>query len=586
MRDPYPGPSSDELTAVSAPPASGGSLDLSGNELDLCGKSCQLLYKEIGIGSALTYLFGMLRGHFPLTRIFCGFRRYKNASFTPLADTLTDTHNRVRTLATTAFTQEQIDLLMGTDSLTPYTINNAFNLKSAQTSLREEDLASYLRIPLFTVGEATFQLIFCSNIAGTFSEELLGKLLRITRPLGEELRNGFMDSGDVRAAEHIYSPGGGAADRLRAMRGMHELYTQLEQAAVTDCTVLILGETGTGKELVADAVRELSARAGRPFVKVNCGAISEQLIDSELFGHERGAFTGAYGAHTGYFESADGGTILLDEIGDLPLSLQARLLRVLDRREIRKVGGTRPVPLDIRVIAATHRDLVAMVRQGRFREDLWYRLNVCTLRVPPLRAHRSDIPSLAQFFLVAKSRVMGISTPPALTPEQAEKLCQHNWPGNVRELEHLMERLLIRLKGGLFTLDAALNKELEHTRNMGSGLPAGNALPPLTASPEAFCPYAALAPTPSAGFAAVGIPYNTAGIPSGEEDGPLALRNLLRATPWPSLRDLTDSYIDDVLRKHGGRIGGPDGAAAQLGVHPNTLRVRKQKKRPRPEKNT
>ena len=324
--------SESRSAATSAP---GASLNMNEDELELCGRSCRLLYREIGIGSALTYLFGMLREHFPLTRIFCGFRRYRTSSFTPLADTLPDTHNRVRTLATTEFSQEQIDLLMGTDALTPYTINNAFSLKNAQTSLREEDLASYLRIPLFTVGEATFQLIFCSNIAGTFTGELLGKLLRLTRPLGEELRDGFMDSGDVRAPEHIGSPMGSAVERLRAMRGMHELFTRIEQAAATDCTVLILGETGTGKELVADAVRELSARAGRPFVKVNCGAINEQLIDSELFGHERGAFTGAYGAHAGYFESANGGTIFLDEIGDLPLPLQARMLRVLDQREIR-----------------------------------------------------------------------------------------------------------------------------------------------------------------------------------------------------------------------------------------------------------
>lgn len=328
-------------------PSGGSVLRLNDDELALCAKSCVLLNNQIGIGSALTYLFGILSEHFPLTRIFCGFRRYKTSSFTPLADTLSDTHNRVRTLATTNFTQDQINLLMGSDSLRPYTINNAFMLKNIQTSLREEDLASYLRIPLFTVGEATFQLIFCSNIANTFSKELVDKLLQLTAPLGECLRQDFMNNGDLRPAERIGNPGGSAATRLRATKGMHDLYIQLEQAASTDCTVLILGETGTGKELVANAVQELSLRSSRPFVKVNCGAINEQLVDSELFGHERGAFTGAYGAHTGYFEAANGGTIFLDEIGDLPLSMQARLLRVLDQREISKVGSARSVPLDI-----------------------------------------------------------------------------------------------------------------------------------------------------------------------------------------------------------------------------------------------
>ena len=547
--------------------ASGGSvLRLNDDELALCAKSCVLLRRQIGIGSALTYLFGILSEHFPLTRIFCGFRRYKTSSFTPLADTLSDTHNRVRTLATTNFTQEQINLLMGSDSLRPYTINNAFMLKNIQTSLREEDLASYLRIPLFTVGEATFQLIFCSNIANTFSQELVDKLLLLTAPLGESLREDFMNKGDIKPAERIGNPGGSASNRLRATKGMHDLYTQIEQAASTDCTVLILGETGTGKELVANAVQELSLRSSRPFVKVNCGAINEQLVDSEMFGHERGAFTGAYGAHTGYFEAANGGTIFLDEIGDLPLSMQARLLRVLDQREIRKVGSAHAVPLDIRVIAATHRDLMSMVRQGKFREDLWYRLNVCVLHVPPLRAHRSDIPALARLFLIEKATSMGVNFP-SLTPEQLEKLCQHNWPGNVRELEHLMERLLVRLKGSSFKFDDILNSELEHIHGLDKAL-ATIASPPSCDS-RFICPLAA------------GVAPSGAVSPSADDrwNGPVALRNLLRSSPWPSLRELTESYIDDALRHTGGRIGGVDGAAALLCVHPNTLRVRRQKKK-------
>ncbi len=550
-------------------PSGGSVLRLNDDELALCAKSCVLLNNQIGIGSALTYLFGILSEHFPLTRIFCGFRRYKTSSFTPLADTLSDTHNRVRTLATTNFTQDQINLLMGSDSLRPYTINNAFMLKNIQTSLREEDLASYLRIPLFTVGEATFQLIFCSNIANTFSKELVDKLLQLTAPLGESLRQDFMNNGDLRPAERIGNPGGSAATRLRATKGMHDLYIQLEQAASTDCTVLILGETGTGKELVANAVQELSLRSSRPFVKVNCGAINEQLVDSELFGHERGAFTGAYGAHTGYFEAANGGTIFLDEIGDLPLSMQARLLRVLDQREISKVGSARSVPLDIRVIAATHRDLMAMVRQGKFREDLWYRLNVCVLHVPPLRAHRSDIPALARLFLIEKSKAMGVNFP-SLTPEQLEKLCQHDWPGNVRELDHLMERLLVRLKGGSFKLDEVLNSELEQIHNLDRVLASYDAAPPAADSGRFICPLAgAHSLRPAAAEPRLEENWN----------GPIALYNLLHTTPWPSLKEVTESYIDDAVRHTGGRIGGDDGAAALLNVHPNTLRVRRQKKK-------
>lgn len=533
-------------------------LGLSTEEEMFCARSCRLLFTEIGLGSALTYLFSLLREHIPLTRIFCGFRQYKLAMFTPMADTLPNAHNRVRTLATSSLTQEQIERLVGSDEPTPYAINNAFDLTSPVTSIRIEDLASYLRIPLFTTGEATFQMIFCSHIAGTFSEALMRSLITVTRPLGEALQQRFLQTGDVQLAERANAENS-AADRLGLCPGLHDLLQQVRQAASTDCTVLILGETGTGKEMVADAVYEMSDRHGRPFVKVNCGAIHDQLIDSELFGHEKGAFTGAYGAHTGYFEAANGGTIFLDEIGDLPLPLQARLLRVLDRREIRRMGGSRAIPLDIRIIAATHRDLPALVRQGRFREDLWYRLNVFVIQVPPLRSHRMDIPVLAQFFLNTKARQFNIAPPPLLSPEQATRLYEHNWPGNIRELEHMAERVLVRSRIGTTAMALAFDKELEQSRAMFQAPPAD--------SPAA--PFVLAAGTASAAS------------PVPPEASP-ALAAFVRSAAWPTLRELSDHYIRDVLRRSGGKIGGPDGAAALLGVHPNTLRVRQQKKRPAP----
>lgn len=545
---------------LASAPLSHPMLTMNADEQTLCGKSCQLLFSEIGLGTALTYLFCMLRGHIPLTRIFCGFRHYKDATFTPMADTLANTHNRVRTLATTPLSQEQVELLMGTDDLTPYIINNATNLTDPQTSIRIEDLASYLRIPLFVVGEATFQMIFCSNAAGTFSNDTLKQLVHITRPLGETLRDTFMHSGDVHIAERNDAISGSAVDRLYLLHGLHSLSQQVEQAAATDCTALILGETGTGKEMVADALCELSSRRNRPFIKVNCGAINDQLIDSELFGHEKGAFTGAYGTHVGYFEAANGGTIFLDEIGDLPLPLQARLLRVLDRHEIRKVGGARSIPLDIRIIAATHRDLITMIRQGKFREDLWYRLNVCVLQVPPLRAHRMDISVLTQFFLNSKAREMGIAPPPILSSEQAEKLCQHNWPGNIRELEHMVERTLVRSRIGNSTMNVAFDKELEQTKELANALASA-----------AHCPTGVVHEEQASREIAM---------PHVSSSTPHSLASFAKMAEWPSLKELTDSYIQDVMRRTGGKIGGPAGAAAMLGVHPNTLRVRKQKAEP------
>jgi propionate catabolism operon transcriptional regulator len=216
-------------------------------------------------------------------------------------------------------------------------------------------------------------------------------------------------------------------------------------------TVLIQGETGSGKELVAQAIHRESPRRGanRPFVAVNCGAIAESLLESELFGHEEGAFTGARrGGHAGLFEAADGGTLFLDEIGEMPLALQTRLLRVLEEREVMRVGGTRPVPIDVRVISATHCDLEARVREGRFRADLFYRLAVLRLALPPLRERRMDIPALADWALKNALAALSARPHPNLAAEIAAcgpQLAAYAWPGNVRELRNVMERLALFL---------------------------------------------------------------------------------------------------------------------------------------------
>jgi DNA-binding NtrC family response regulator len=216
---------------------------------------------------------------------------------------------------------------------------------------------------------------------------------------------------------------------------MRALFLLIETVAPTGATILITGETGTGKELVARYVHQMSGRGDRPFVAVNCGAFSETLIESELFGHERGAFTGALSAKKGWFEAANGGTLFLDEVGDLPYQLQVKLLRVLQEREVVRIGSRRPVALDIRLIAATNVDLLAAANQGRFREDLYYRLGVVALPLLPLRQRRADILPLARHFL-------GIHGPPAVTlsPDAEEALFNHAWPGNIRELENVVQR--------------------------------------------------------------------------------------------------------------------------------------------------
>ncbi|HEX5750830.1 MAG TPA: sigma-54 dependent transcriptional regulator [Archangium sp.] len=228
----------------------------------------------------------------------------------------------------------------------------------------------------------------------------------------------------------------GAVGRGAAMQEAHRL---LEQAARLDITVLLTGETGTGKELAARAVHLNSARREKPFVAVNCGALPAELVESELFGHGKGAFTGAAQAKAGLFEEAHGGTLFLDEVGELPLNAQVKLLRVLQEREVRRVGETRPVQVDVRVVAATHRDLRAAAAQGRFREDLFYRLNVFPVQLPPLRERKEDIPVLAAHLLDKHCKAMG-RTLEGMTPEALRTLVGYPWPGNVRELENALMR--------------------------------------------------------------------------------------------------------------------------------------------------
>jgi transcriptional regulator with GAF, ATPase, and Fis domain len=235
--------------------------------------------------------------------------------------------------------------------------------------------------------------------------------------------------------------------------GLKEVMYHVRQVAPLDSPVLLLGETGVGKDVIANAIHYSSKRSKGPFVGVNCGAIPETLIDSELFGHEKGAFTGAISQKRGRFERADKGTIFLDEIGELPLQAQVRLLRVLQTREIERVGGIKTIPLDIRIIAATNRNLEELVKKGVFREDLWFRLNVFPIWIPPLRERKSDIPALIQHFISLKSRELKLSTIPTLAPGAMERLTAYDWPGNVREMQNIVERALILHPEGELAFD-------------------------------------------------------------------------------------------------------------------------------------
>jgi len=248
---------------------------------------------------------------------------------------------------------------------------------------------------------------------------------------------------------------------------LESVLEQVEQVAPTDSTVLIQGETGTGKELIARAIHNLSSRCGRPFIKLNCAAIPFDLLESELFGHERGAFTGAIAQKIGRFELADKGTLFLDEVGDIPLALQPKLLRVLQEQEFERLGSGRTHQVDVRLVAATHRNLVEMVRRNEFRSDLYYRLNVFPVPLPPLRARREDIPALVKHFVDIYARRMGKEIE-HVSPETMSALVSFHWPGNIRELQNFIERSVILTSGDVLHPPLASLKTAAEVESLGA----------------------------------------------------------------------------------------------------------------------
>ncbi len=265
---------------------------------------------------------------------------------------------------------------------------------------------------------------------------------------------------------------------IGASEAMESVLETLRQVAPTRATVLILGESGTGKELVARALHSMSPRAKSPFVAVHCAALADNLLESELFGHEKGAFTGANERRKGRFELADGGTLFLDEIGEISPATQVKILRVLEERKFERVGGQETLEVDVRLVAATNRDLQAMVAAGTFREDLFYRLNVVELRLPPLRERSGDIPLLINHYLERSARENNRPAP-LVTPEALEALCAYAWPGNIRELRNVMERMIVMTRGdklGLRDVPVAIRTGAGAPKSTGEGDPANLSL--------------------------------------------------------------------------------------------------------------
>jgi formate hydrogenlyase transcriptional activator len=247
---------------------------------------------------------------------------------------------------------------------------------------------------------------------------------------------------------------------------LESVLEQVERVAPTDSTVLVQGETGTGKELIARAIHNLSSRCGRPFIKLNCAAIPFDLLESELFGHEKGAFTGAITQKIGRFELADKGTLFLDEVGDIPLALQPKLLRVLQEQEFERLGSGRTHQVDVRLVAATHRNLVEMVKRTEFRSDLYYRLNVFPIALPPLRGRREDIPALVEHFVEIYARRMSKQIE-YISPQTMAALTSYQWPGNIRELQNFIERSLILTSGNVLESPLASLRSAAEAEHLG-----------------------------------------------------------------------------------------------------------------------
>jgi len=418
------------------------------------------------------------------------------------------------------------------------------DLKREQQSANEkrlvadENIQSYCVVPLVSMGQSIGTFAVWSETQNRYSESDAELLREVANQVALAIANmkSYEEIASLKArlekenvylqeeirTEHNFEEIIGDSPSLRA------LLRRVDQVAPTDSTVLIYGETGTGKELIARAIHDRSNRKNRPLVKVNCSAISAGLVESELFGHVKGAFTGAFERRIGRFELADGGTIFLDEVGELPLDTQVKLLRVLQEREFEPVGSNRSVRVDVRIICATNRNLEASIKAGTFRSDLYYRLNVFPLEVPPLRERRLDVEQLAKFFISRYARNLGKKIT-GISDSATQKLLSYSWPGNIRELQNVIERALILSNGPILDLETELTT--------------------VSSSPV-----------------------------SSEQ--PLEVPPVLLdadQSPMKTLNEVEREHILAVLQQTHGVIDGSNGAAKTLGMHPNTLRHRMEK---------
>ncbi|KAF1075825.1 sigma 54-interacting transcriptional regulator [Halodesulfovibrio sp. MK-HDV] len=505
-----------------------------------------IICSTLDLQNAISNLYQYLQENLPVNTI--GFDIYDDENRI-LHNIISLHEGKTRPIADLVISKEVHDRIMveAADEtiLSGYTANSSDEEITQQVSKRIghkhfSGVICYLRIDGELLGVATF----LRSKPYAFSEKEIEALSSLGDPLAIAMVNALKFD-ELKAVKDQLQDDNKFLQRelakkagetiIGARTGLKTTMNMISQVANTDVPVMLLGETGVGKEVLANALHRMSPRRDKPFITVNCGAIPDSLVDSVLFGHEKGAFTGAAQQRKGRFERANGGTLLLDEIGELPPDAQVRLLRVLQEKTIERVGGDTEIPIDARIVAATHRDLKKLVNEGKFREDLWFRLSTFPVVIPPLRERQVDIPLLLAHFLNSCSAKLGVQQP-AVTPEGIENLTNYRWPGNVREMHNVVERQIILGQGAPLTFSTLTSPET----TIGS-------FPQTTYN---------IAPT--ALPAATSVTLETQGT-------------------FPTLDEVTRMYIEKALRHCKGKIEGTEGAAQILGINASTLRHRMRK---------
>lgn len=504
------------------------------SEVTLC------LYSSLNIEEALYETFKYLSRHFPLelAHMFIfdtskGSLRYLAVAYGKrgvlIDETVQISEASIMEVRASVITPVTVFTKSGSPVIRE--IFEHFQSTSKHMLFSPEDDLSALAI-LFDIGQpfvGGFGLV--ARGGNVYNEKHKKYLAMIQRPLAGSVLNLLHHREIVCMNERLASEKRGLEEKLGhasagrivgSETGLKEVADLVRKVAPLGSPVLLTGETGVGKEIIANAIHQSSARSNGPMISINCGAIPESLIDSELFGHEKGAFTGATSMKRGYFEQANGGTIFLDEIGELPLAAQVKLLRVLQTMEFHRVGGSRTISVDVRVIAATNRDLREMVKKHDFREDLWFRLNVFPIKIPPLRDRKNDIPALAEYFAIRKAREMNLPSHPGFAADAFFQLMAYDWPGNIRELQNVIERALIISRGNPLSFTGLSTEKKQESRPEYQTNIEGNTLP-------------------------------------------------------QTIDSLLKNHIEKTLEMTGGRVEGEKGAAAILGLNPSTLRGKMRK---------